>query len=485
MSNEIHTQIEETTSNESEKKGLASKLVKIFVIISILIILFFISIGIVKVVPKFIASISGAAVYLSSGISGDSLTITPTEKEIPSKSYLQFKWVNTSKEQGSQYWSFKCTPGILVFYQSNDGQKPVICETLFPLPDDKEGKYSFYVESKNTSNTEVPFTISFYDQTNEKVLLSDSGSVVVTQDKNTNNTQTSTDSNQYNPNQNVTTVTTNNQFVDNTNNVNSTPINQNTYSGKPDLSIQVLETSVLGINGSKYLPINQAEYGDSVIVKFRISNIGTSPSSLWTLNASLPAESVSDRNFKSNYEPSLKPGASYDMNIVFNGFNGNVSNAITINVLSTNETTTSNNTVKIPVPSSSNDNNNTNYNSSERADLKLNILDTGIVDHNNRYRQTDSLDKSDTIGVRFEITNIGGRDSGSFEIDADLPTSNNDNYNRNIGSIRPGETKEFIIGFDNPDTGRNDINIEIDSDNDVSESNENNNDDSVRIDVDN
>jgi subtilase family serine protease len=73
---------------------------------------------------------------------------------------------------------------------------------------------------------------------------------------------------------------------------------------------------------------------------------------------------------------------------------------------------------------------------------------------------------------------MGGESTGSWKYTIkNLPYKNGDDEyeSKNQSSLRPGESVEIIVGFDNPDKGDYKIEVKVDSDDDVDEESESNN----------
>lgn len=110
------------------------------------------------------------------------------------------------------------------------------------------------------------------------------------------------------------------------------------------------------------------------------------------------------------------------------------------------------------------------------ADLKVVLIDTGIIDANNNFIATSTLRRSDKIGIRFSVQNIGTKHSTQWNFNAILPTSPGYVYNSDTQpAIYPGDRVEYTLGFDRALEGNLNVKIEIDGGNLVPELNENNN----------
>lgn len=484
--------------SKDEKQLEIMKFFKPLIFLLVVIILLLLSIAIVRYVPK---AISSTTTYLSSVLRGNKVAFVSAPKEVASGEKIEFKWKNPSQEAGTYFWSFECTPGITVSYDALGGEKkPVVCNTSFPLPNTNKGTYGFYVSSNSASKITLPMTISFYDQKQEKLISSDTEKVSVIQKKK-EATSVVTTGELYSPNYEALVATTTivttpvgsyertqtNPVTKPTNTVVSAPVTNTTpaYYGNPDLSISLVQASVMNTGNTALQDISQAQYGNRILMRVRVTNTGTSPSGTWSVSTKFPTTLINDRNFVFSNQPSLRPGDVYEMTLGFDGFDGSLG-AISLTLIGTNETNFANNTLLIPVPNTGT-NNSYNYNySTGRADLKVRILAVGTLNSYNNFRVTNNIDDSDTVGVRFEVENIGGESTGTFDIKAQLPNDDNEDYQiRNVASLNPGEKRVFTVGIEDPKRGKQKLTVEVDSNNDVREKSESNNTDSESIEIDN
>lgn len=121
------------------------------------------------------------------------------------------------------------------------------------------------------------------------------------------------------------------------------------------------------------------------------------------------------------------------------------------------------------------------------SDLTVTIVSTGYL----TSVDTASFVKASTVpsgqrgAVKFVIKNVGTNASGRFDFEATLPTSSSYTFTSDFqASLLPGETIEYVLGFDRARSGEDRaIKIIVDEDNDVKESNENNNSANTTVDI--
>ncbi len=353
---ETHTENNNDWNNGNNGEKNDSLVVRFLVILGVIILLFFISVAIVRVVPKIFSSIGGAGTYFSSLFGGNKdLEVSTNAKEIASGDTFLLSWKNnTTDKVGAYSVNFDCTPGLQVLFDTRDGKKPVICNTTFPLPNTTSG-FPFTVTSENTDKTDLGFTLSLWDigtttsasasstsaTSATKELLKVKGKITVlpkivqtvnaTSTASTTNTQNNgwygstmypdatTTSSQNNTSATSTTYTKP---------ATKTPI---VYSGSPDLAIRLVSTGWVDGSGAYHVG-TAVPPGSRVLVKFNVTNVGTAPTGVWTVSATLPSGDPYQRAFVSHTEPAIYPGVSFDLNIAFDNFDPALGNTtITLN----------------------------------------------------------------------------------------------------------------------------------------------------------
>ncbi len=477
----IHTEDHAEAIDDADNGNI---FVRIVVIIAIITILLFLAWSIVKFVPKFISSFGTANVSFSSLFNPkDKVSVSTDATEISSENTFTVEWQNNTENKGTPFLSFGCVSGIEVEYNSISGKRPVICNTSFPLPVDKNS-YTFFARNTTDKKLTLPIKVTYIDSDMKTEQASGSSSIIITP-KGQDNTEESL----YNPDYNNNSYNTTNTNKTDTKNTESTqntkptekPQNQTIQKrGTPDLRISLVKIGRTTSSGG--FEETQTFYdNDRVTVRFNVANIGTARSDAWTLRANLPTKTEADKLFISQTQPRLNPGDSYELTISFDAFDTS-KNTITI-TLDSNDNNQSNNTLVINVGSKGGGSNNSSSNG--RPDLTVNILDIGVMgQNNNQFYYSNNLTVDDKVAVKFEIQNTGDTSTGVWSFKADLPTTDNNNdvfYSGNQSSLAPGEKRVFTLGFDNPEQGTHTIKIVVDDGNNIKEDNENNNTDSESI----
>lgn len=485
MTNEEHIHIEDIHEEDTSarKSGL---FVRIAVIVGMILILIFIATAIVTYVPKFISSFGQANVSLTSLFSPkEKMTVTVGESEVQSGSKFNITWKNdTIDTNGSTVWSFKCTPGITVEYSSPSGARPIVCDTLFPLPD--TGSYAFTAFNSTNAPIQIPMSVSFWDKDLKTMKFSGATSITVLPKNSTGNATTTTST--YAPSVTNNTTELNTSPTNNTTNkVNNYYTAPTVYTGPADLAISLVSVGRMLSNGN-FEKTSTFAPNDRVVLNFNVSNIGQGRSGAWILRGVLPTTIPNERVYASIIEPALNPGDSYQLTIAFDAFDSSQS-VIQLSIDST-DTNQLNNVLIVKVSSNgSNYNNNSNCyysngnyycnnnNTGGRGDLVVTITDIGIMDRsNNQFYYANSFRNSDKIAIKFTVQNIGSTDTGTWAFNASLPSNTNGTFNSgNQGSLSAGQTATFTLGFENAYVGSDTISIQADPNNNIVENNESNN----------
>ena len=123
--------------------------------------------------------------------------------------------------------------------------------------------------------------------------------------------------------------------------------------------------------------------------------------------------------------------------------------------------------------------------SSSNADLTVNLIATGVINNANQFVSGRVAQVGEKVAVRFEIANIGGKNTGVWNWGATLPIPAPQNiYNSaNEISLAPGDRIEFTLGYQRTSAGQNQIVIVADPAKSVVQNDRNNDAKVVKIDA--
>lgn len=432
-------------------------LLRVIVIGAILLILVFLSIGIVKVVPRALSSLASATVSIGSIFNGgENATSTNAGANGNSNGTVipngnGFIVVSSSTQDGTSSNSGKATTSLLDLITPKFGSYP--------------------------TNNYVPTPAG--QPTNKEILEAEKKAL---QAKNNSSTNTSTSNN-----------TTGVSYTSNTSRV--------CVAGEqPDLAVSILSRGIINKSTGQYIETNNFTTSDTVSIKFKVENRGLCNTGSWSFKAEMPSSNTTDQLRTVSNAGSIPAGravtgqANFDSpragssNVVFtvvdtSGRDSNTSNNVVTSALQVANTGTSGNGGVITVGDG-------------RADLSVRILQTGILSSNNQFIPASTVNGTngafggnfrtgDRVAVQFEITNQGRSASGMWNFRAELtdfPVKSYENPQYEA-SIPAGGRAVYTIAFDNIRIGSNTITIFLDHLNQVNEFNEGNNIGSVGFNV--
>ncbi len=116
------------------------------------------------------------------------------------------------------------------------------------------------------------------------------------------------------------------------------------------------------------------------------------------------------------------------------------------------------------------------------ADFKISILSSGYM-NGYSYIPSYTVPAGTRAAVKFIVTNVGDKNTGTWSFTANLPSSTNPSYTAyNQQNLGPGDSIEYTLGFDNVYSNQNaNVTITVDPSNVVREVSEVNNSASVTI----
>lgn len=463
-------------------------IMKILFVLGIIVILIMIVFGIMRIVPKVIGSLATAGSALTNAtFNRESIDVTTNSDELTSGEPFVLSWehINPKDDNGLYAFSYACEADVsFKIIGKNDAAKSIICNTPFTLSDVPINIQLIPTLTQKDSLRDVELTISYTQEDanaprvrGEKTVtirnfgddnsgnLADVGVVIETDYDSIGDSDDSGSSQ-------------NNQSSGSNNNSNSSGSGTPTTGG----SGQVYNPPVY--RGPADLAISNVRATGS-IVQFTVSNVGGTSTGVWTFNYTLPTSPTETRS--SGYQISLNPGESLGFTLRISDDGSLTGNLVTIQLNPygyTSEASTANNFGSTTISYTHTGGGNGGYNPNDDADLVIEDLEVGYLS-GNRFIEDDTIDEDDDAAVRFTVRNKGGKYTGSWRFQVDLPTEDNTYYRSgNQSSLAPGASITYTLEFDNLDKGNNqDIKVEVDIDDDVDEESENNNRRSVEVDI--
>lgn len=414
---------------------------RILIIGAIILILIFLSIGIVRIVPKAINSLASASVSIGSLFSGK--TDTNASSTLSTAGNGNGPVANGSQTSENGFIVSSSTSSTV---STSDG---------------------------NSTTTSSTSTRSLRDILTPNFNKYPANNYVPTP---------GTDMSRYNTQTNV--------YRGGTNTYTSHPSAACTASGAPDLVVTVLSKGVIDRNTNQFIATNSFTTSDTVSIKFKVENRGTCASGPWSFHAQLPSSNSADVVRDVTNIASLPAGTAVTGVANFDAPTfGTPSAVFTVTESSGFDADPANNTTAVGltvVNSGTVINNNPGTIGDGRADLTLRILQIGTLDYNNNFipsYNNSSFRSSDRVAVKFEVINQGRTQTGAWNFQASLSGNgypakiyNNPQYE---ASIPAGAKSTYTIAYDNILPGSNTLTITVDNMNQVNEFDENNNTASV------
>jgi len=439
-------------------------LMRILFVIGIIIILFMLGFGIVKIVPKVFNSLASVGGSLTSLTNKEQLVITTNTDEINSGDDFVVSWDHKNKSENSTgiySITHNCVNDISFEIMGSQDSRTLICNTPFSIGPDPVSVRLKPILSKENTLRDVEIMVN-YVENNTTVPKADGDKLVTVRNIDGNDTLagSKTDYQDINGGDGGTVVITTTDFQDEyTNSLGSNP--NNSTITNPNPSPADLQISNISENNG--------------ILIFTVSNAGGRNSGIWSFTYTLPTNPISVLSGGSQI--SLRPGERLQYTINLNSVNTN-GGLVTVSInpsRSISESNYSNNVSSINVGSTDDDLYYDNgYNSNDDADLV-------IID---MYLEDDTIDVDDEAVLYFVVKNEGGRDTGRWEYEVSLPTDPRERFTDRESSLSPGQSRFFRLEFDGLREGNNqDIDLELDPDDDIDEENERNNKKTIEIDI--
>jgi hypothetical protein len=429
---------------------------RILFIIAIIAVIFILAFAIIKFIPMLFSGFASVGNLISSPFKSNEINVSVNDSSLVDGDKFQIGWEYETDKSGSFYLTHKCIDNLKISAIEQNGQKTVLCNTRYPLPQNVDIIELAVNYTKANSFTDLPLEISFIENSNNTVIAS--GETTITVQDSINPTPIGTIAGATITAGQVTTETGSSAGT-----TTPAPI----YSAAPaDLAI---------INAD---PINDLD------VQFVVRNIGGQNTGNWIFSYSTPGEGTEN----SPSQPNLRPGDTIKYVLKFDS--GTPEGKTTI-ILDPNgnirENSESNNRAIIDIGGDENGSGiGSDYNKNDDADLQIEDFKVGRMS-GSKFVEDDEIDEDDDAAIQFVVVNRGGEKTGSWKFKVtNLPYDDDDEYeSKNQKSLAPGESVLITVELENPDEGDYNIRLEVDSDDDVDEEKENNNTDSESLEVSN
>lgn len=463
--------------SETSSKSL---LAKILFVIGVIIILVLLAFAIIRFAPMIFSGLANVSSSFGKSIgksSTQALSVSTSNNDLVDGDKFNISWNYNAPGSGNYAISYACTNNAIFEIVTNNETKRLICNTPYSLGDNVNSVGLQANYSQENSFADIPFTVSFTKSGSN--VPEDTGEALVTI-KNSNANLATVGGDGALSSTTITgestggpaTVTSGTGGTG-AKSVATTPATvkyTNVSTGRPDLAIS-----------------NVVSVPNQSTVYFTVSNIGGRSTGTWNFNYTTPNSRSGVST--SPLQLSLAPGEGIRFTLRFleqDSGNGTISIFVDpSNLIS--ELNEGNNSTSVGVTGNTNrydDNDNDQYDE-DGPDFEIRNLEVGRI-LNGRFIRDEDLQDRDEAVVRFTVRNIGDQSTRNWRfVVLDTPYDENNNSFRSqiYDSLRPGESEEITVEFDNIDQGNYNIRVNIDSDDDTREDNERNNSSRVDLDV--
>ncbi len=444
---------------------------KILFVLGIIIILIVLASLIISFVPRVFSGLANIGSSLGELGKKPEISVTASDVSLNNSERFVINWESNIDKTGLYNISHPCVDNVTVDIETINGTRRMICGDSFTLGPNPGSLTLIANLNKENAFVDVPIAISFV-QDGKTIASND---VVVTIQNGDPNTGTGISAKpvEEEPVKEVTPVKQK----------PTTPVTKTPTQYKPVTYVPV-------VTGPADLAISKIASISNNKIVFTVTNKGGRSTGSWLFQYTTPTDPK--KTITSPLQMSLGPNQSILYTITFEAkANGNQSVVIQLdpsNLVS--ESIENNNIETITLTGSGfgnnngSNNNDDSYNSKDDADFIIQNLEVGRVS-GNKFVKDDTADEGDDIALRFVVKNRGGENTKNwrFEIE-NLPYKSSNSFrSQEYNKLRPGESIEVLVQFDDIERGDFEIEVEVDSDNDTREESESNNIDSVDLEV--
>lgn len=440
---------------------------KILFVIGVIIILILLASLIIRFVPRIFGGLANIGSSFGSILGKEEIVVTSSDVNLGNGERFVVSWESDINKTGVYNISHACVDNVNIDIETASGVRRLICGSPFTLGQNPGSVTLIASLSKENTFVDVPIQVNFV-QGQDNVLAT--GEVLVTIQNGDPNVGTGISAKPVEEEAPSTTSQTNTRGTQTTQ--PRTVVNTPTVTGPADLAIS-----------------NIASFGNNQII-FTVTNKGGRNTGTWFFTYTTPTEPK--ETISSPLQMSLGPNQSILYTLTFAAkSNGNQTVAVQLDPNNTiSESSETNNVGTLTLSGGSfgggSNNTSTDYNSRDDADFRILNLEVGRIS-GNRFVEDDEAEDGDDIAIRFIVKNQGGDETEDWRFEVkNLPYDDDDLFkSKEYNSLKPGQSLEIVVEFENIDEGDYDIQVEVDSDDDTDEESEGNNKDSVDLEVQN
>jgi len=440
---------------------------KILFVVGIIIILIILASLIIRFVPKIFGGLANIGSSVENILGKGEISLTASDVSLNNGERFVVSWESNINKTGLYNISHDCIDNVTVDIETTVGARRMICGDSFTLGPEAGSVTLIANLNKNNAFADIPVSINFVDE-NKKQIATDTIVVTIQNGDPNAGTGISAQPIENEDTESSAKTTSNTRITSQQRSVAYTPV----ATGPADLSIANI--SAAGNNR----------------VSFTATNNGGRNTGVWFFTYTTPTNPK--ETITSPLQMSLGPNQSILYTVTFaakSAGNQNVVVQLDPNN-SISESSETNNVGTVTLSGNAfgagSSGTNNDYNSRDDADFRILNLEVGRIS-GNRFVEDDEAEDGDDIAIRFVVKNQGGDETEDWRFNIkNLPYDDDDTFrSREYDSLKPGQSLEIVVEFENIEEGNYDIEVEVDSDKDTREESERNNSDSVDLEVEN
>ncbi len=445
---------------------------KILFVVGIIIILIILATLIIRFVPRVFSGLANIGSSIENVFGKNEISVTASDVSLTNGERFVVSWDSNITKTGLYNISHACIDDVNIDIETINGTRRMICGDTFTLGPNAGSVTLVANLDKENAFADIPVSITFVDEDNKVVATNN---VVVTIQNGDPNAGTGISA----------------QPIEQVEEETPTPTASTPKPTTPRATTQPRSTVYTPVaTGPADLAVSNLAILGNNRVAFTVTNNGGRSTGSWLFNYSTPTSPK--QTITSPLQPTLGPNQSILYTVTFAAkSNGNQTVVVQLdpnNNVSESSETNNVGTITMTGGAFGGGSNGTNndYDSRDDADFQIIGLEVGRVSGNNFVRD-DSVEDGDDVVVRFIVKNQGGDETEDWRFEvSNSPYDDDDTFrSREYNALRPGESIEIFVEFENIDEGDYEIEVMVDSEDDTDEESESNNDDSVDLEVDN
>ncbi len=452
-----------------KNRSIRDLIVKSLFIIGIVIVVLILAFSIVRIVPRVFSSFANVGDSVRSPFSRNTLQLEVEKDRVNSGELILISWRYEPIEDGVYEIDFSCTDYLDLELGTSEGNKILECDTIYKLGSSARTISLLPTITRENILADFDFNVKFVNNSGN-VLTRDTAKLAVVK-------------------------RSGDELVGSGSIIETEVIDPGTPEAQersPEASeptqapsesnqtVQSAQSPTPGTTQATMLPdlrIYDVFAADDTTIVFSVANIGSAATGAWYFNYAMPNGNVSS----SPLQNSLMPGEAirYTLRLA-NIPRGDV--AIALDPRNNiQELSVLNNIAVVSVRGGGGSGTRPSDEFAD-ADLEIYNLETGRMS-GSRFVEDSIIYENDTAAIRFMVSNIGGRSTGTWRFEVrGLPyTSQNIFESARQSSLQPGETREIIVEFERAVRGNYNIRVELDPRNEVHEESTRNNIDSINL----